>query len=271
VAGLRLRTFARRRAINHPAYAVAVTHPTAALGFGSAAGAYERGRPSYPDEAVAYLATELGLGPGVRVVDLAAGTGKLTRLLVEGGADVVAVEPVAAMRATLERTVPGVEALDGTAEAIPLPDGTADAITVAQAFHWFDAEAALAEIHRVLRPGGGLGLIWNVMGADAEWLAALRQLVHGLRGSAPAYGPSPWRDAFRASTRFTPFRERTFRLVHELDEDGLVDRIVSTSYVAALPDAARADLIRHVRELVRDVPRPIQLPYRTDVYSCRGT
>jgi SAM-dependent methyltransferase len=246
-------------------------HPTAALGFGSAAGPYERGRPSYPDGAVAHLAAELGLGPGVRVIDLAAGTGKLTRLRVEGGADVIAVEPVAAMRQALERTVPGVEALDGVAEAIPLPDGFADAVTVAQAFHWFDAEAALAEIHRVLRPGGGLGLIWNVMGADSDWLAAVRALVHGLRGSAPAYGPSPWREAFRASPRFTPFRERTFGFVQELDEDGLADRIASTSYVAALPDGERIELIRQVRALVRDVPRPIRVPYRTDVFTCRGT
>jgi SAM-dependent methyltransferase len=246
-------------------------HPTAALGFGSAAGPYERGRPSYPDGALAHLAAELGLGPGVRVIDLAAGTGKLTRLLVEGGADVIAVEPVAAMRQALERAVPGVEALDGVAEAIPLPDGFADAVTVAQAFHWFDAEAALAEIHRVLRPGGGLGLIWNVMGADSDWLAAVRALVHGLRGSAPAYGPSPWREAFRASPRFTPFRERAFGFVQELDEDGLADRIASTSYVAALPDGERIELIRQVRALVRDVPRPIRVPYRTDVFTCRGT
>jgi SAM-dependent methyltransferase len=247
------------------------THPTAARGFGSSAGAYERGRPSYPDGAVAHLAAELGLGLGGRVVDLAAGTGKLTRLLAEGGAEVVAVEPVAAMREALEQAVPGVEALDGTAEAIPLPDGSVDAVTVAQAFHWFDAEAAVAEIHRVLRPGGGLGLIWNVMGADSDWLAAVRGLVHGLRGSAPAYGPSPWRDAFRAGTLFTPFRERTFGFHQLLDEDGLVDRIASTSYVAALPDGERAELLVQVRALVRDVPRPIRVPYRTDVFTCLGT
>jgi SAM-dependent methyltransferase len=246
-------------------------HPTAERGFGSSAGAYERGRPTYPDAAVAHLAAELGLGPGVRVVDLAAGTGKLTRLLAEGGADVVAVEPVAGMRETLQRAVPGIEALHGTAEAIPLADGSADAVTVAQAFHWFDADAALVEIHRILRPGGGLGLIWNVMCADSDWLAAVRGLVQSLRGSAPAYGPSPWRDAFRASPRFTPFRERTFELVQELDEDGLVDRITSTSYVAALPDGERAELVAQVRSLVSGVPRPIRVPYRTDVFTCRRT
>jgi SAM-dependent methyltransferase len=247
------------------------THPTAAAGFGSSADAYERGRPSYPDAAVAFLAGELGLGPEVRVLDLAAGTGKLTRLLVEGGAEVVAVEPVAAMRAALERAVAGVPVLDGTAESIPLPDGSVDAVTVAQAFHWFDADAAVAEIHRVLRPGGGLGLIWNVMDSETEWVVALRELVHGKRGAVPAYGPSPWREAFRATTRFTPFTERTFRFVHELDEAGLIDRIASTSYVAALPEPERERLTDQVRALVRDLPRPIRLGYRTDVFCCRRT
>jgi SAM-dependent methyltransferase len=246
-------------------------HPTATAGFGSSADAYERGRPPYPDDAVAYLAAELGLGPAARVLDLAAGTGKLTRLLVEGGAEVVAVEPVAAMREALTQAVPGVTVLDGTAEAIPLADGSVAAVTVAQAFHWFDAEAAIAEIHRVLRPGGQLGLIWNVMGADADWLAALRELVHGIRGAVPAYGPSPWRDAFRATSLFTPLVERSFGLIHELDEDGLVDRIASTSYVAALPDADRGRLLEQVRALVAGVPRPLRLPYRTDVFTCRRT
>ena len=246
-------------------------HRTAAAGFGSSADAYERGRPSYPDDAIAYLAAELGLGPAARILDLAAGTGKLTRLLVEGGAEVVAVEPVAAMRAALERALPEVSVLEGTAESIPLAAGSVDAVTVAQAFHWFDADAAIVEIHRVLRPGGGLGLIWNVMGSDPTWLAALRELVHGIRGSVPAYGVSPWQEAFRATPLFRPLTQRTFDLVHELDEDGLVDRIVSTSYVAALPDADRARLVDQVRALVRDVPRPLRLPYRTDVFTYRGT
>ena len=247
------------------------THPTAAAGYGSSADAYERGRPSYPDDAVAYLAAELGLGPAARVLDLAAGTGKLTRLLMEGGADVVAVEPVAAMRVVLARSAPGAAVLEGTAESIPLPAASVDAVTVAQAFHWFDAEAALAEIHRVLRPGGGLGLVWNAMDVRLEWVAVLQELVGGVRGPAPQYGGSPWRDAFRSSRLFTPLTERTFDFVQELDEDGLVDRIASTSYVAALPEAERQRLIGQVRTLAAGVPRPIRLPYRTDVFCCRRT
>ena len=144
-------------------------HPAAAAGFGRSAEAYERGRPGYPDAAVDRLVAAL---PGRRVVDLAAGTGKLTRALVARGCDVVAVEPVAEMRALI---APPARAVEGVAEATGLPDASADAVTVAQAFHWFDGPRALAEIHRVLRPGGVLALIWN------------RRDTHR-RAAAPAHG-----------------------------------------------------------------------------------
>ena len=203
------------------------------------------------------------------VVELGAGTGKLTRAIAGLGVRVVAVEPDPRMLAVLRSR--GLEGVEGSAEAIPLRDGVADAVVAGSSLHWFELELALPEIHRVLRPGGGLGLIWNVMGSDPKWLAALRELVHGIRGSVPAYGVSPWQEAFRATPLFRPLTQRTFDLVHELDEDGLVDRIVSTSYVAALPDADRARLVDQVRALVRDVPRPLRLPYRTDVFTYRGT
>ena len=133
----------------------------AARGFQRGADAYERGRPGYPPEAVKWLWLELRLEPGRTVVDVAAGTGKLTRELVSSGATVIAVEPVPAMRAVLEGVVPDATALAGTAEALPLDDASVDALVVAQAFHWFDGPAAVSEFHRVLRPGGRLGLIWN--------------------------------------------------------------------------------------------------------------
>ena len=136
--------------------------PVAAEGFTVGADAYERGRPSYPPEAITLLTAELELGPGRRVLDLGAGTGKMTALLAATGADVVAIEPVAAMRERLVARLPGVEALEGTAEAIPLPRGSVDAVVVAQSFHWFEAPVALAEIARVLRPHGGLALVWGV-------------------------------------------------------------------------------------------------------------
>jgi SAM-dependent methyltransferase len=248
---------------------MAATHPTAAAGFGRAADAYERGRPGYPPEAVAHMASELGLGPGATVLDLAAGTGKLTRMLAATGATVIAVEPVEAMRRVLVAALPGVEVLEGTAEAIPVADGAVDAITVAQAFHWFDAERAFADIHRALRPGGGLGLIWNMFDTSVEWVAAMQALVHIHRRGEPQYGRSGWREALVASGLFGPVTEGTFGLVQELDTDGLLARIGSTSYIATLPDANRAQLFNEIRALVTDLPRPMSLPYRTDTFVTR--
>jgi ubiquinone/menaquinone biosynthesis C-methylase UbiE len=157
----------------------------AAVGFERGADDYERARPSYPDAAVHLIVDEAGLGPGSTVCDLAAGTGKLTRLLVPSGAEIIAVEPVAAMRDQLVRAVPGVEVLDGTAETIPLGDGSIDALTVAQAFHWFDTDRALPEIHRVLRPGGTLVLIWNVRDETVDWVKRFTELIVARSGGRP--------------------------------------------------------------------------------------
>ena len=245
------------------------THPTAAAGFDRAADAYERGRPGYPPEAVAHLAAEIRLGPGATVLDLAAGTGKLTRMLTATGAKVIAVEPVEGMRRVLMSALPGVEVLDGTAEAIPVADGAVDAVTVAQAFHWFDAERALADIHRALRFGGGLGLIWNVFDTSVDWVAALQALVHAQRRGEPQYGRSGWRETVESSPLFGPISERTFGLIQELDTGGLVARIGSISYVATMPEAARDQLFDEVRALVSDIPKPLRLPYRTDTFVTR--
>ena len=135
-------------------------HQSAARGFALAPADYERGRPMYPFEAVRRLVKELRIKPASTVLDLAAGTGKLTRLLAQLGSDIVAVEPVEEMRERLVETLPSVTAVEGTAEDIPLDDQAVDAVTVGQAFHWFDGDVALTEIHRVLRPGARLGLIW---------------------------------------------------------------------------------------------------------------
>ena len=147
-------------------------HEQASIGFKRAADAYERGRPEYPAAAVEHLVKTLDIARGSRVVELGAGTGKFTRTLVPTGAEILAVEPVDAMRQKLSELLPGVKMVDGAAEAIPLADASADAVVVAQAFHWFDGERALAEIHRVLKAGGGLGLIWNVrddsLGVDSQ-------------------------------------------------------------------------------------------------------
>jgi SAM-dependent methyltransferase len=238
-------------------------HPIAAAGFSSGASTYERGRPDYPADVVAWLAQRLGLRPGRTVLDLAAGTGKLTRSLVETGADVVAVEPVGEMRAHLEAAVPAARSVTGTAEAIPLADASVDAVTVAQAFHWFDQERALAEIHRVLRRDGALAVIWNMRDLADPLQRAIEDLLAPLRKAAGADGE--W-DPAAEQPHFGAFEERRFRHEQRVDLAGVLDRVGSTSFVAALPDAERSSLLARIRELAADRPEPIVIPYETEVY-----
>ena len=247
-------------------------HPAAAAGFGAGADAYERGRPSYPAAAVELLAAELGIGPGTVVVDLGAGTGKWSRLLVARGARVVAVEPVPAMREALAAAVPGIEVLDAPAEAVPLPSGSADVVTAAQAFHWFDPGPALAEVARLVRPGGGVGLVWNERDGTVAWVAQLNRVMRGPRSGVPAYEEHvDWAGLVAADGHFTALRHRVVPNEQELDEPTLMDRVASVSYVAALPDDRRAAVLGEVRELVRGFPSRFTLPYRTDVFWCHRT
>jgi SAM-dependent methyltransferase len=244
-------------------------HPRAAVGFGRAADAYERGRPDYPAEAIAWLSERLELGPGRTVVDLAAGTGKLSRLLLPTGARVVAVEPVAAMRETLARVVPEAETVDGTAEAMPLPDGFADAVTVAQAFHWFSTQEALAEIHRILRSGGGLAPVWNGRDLDAPVQVALDEMISRHRGDVPSHRSGRWMSAFETTELFGPLEAHLVPHHQELDRRTLVDRVMSTSVMAALPDDERRQAVADLEAVAARHAGPIRIDYTTQVYVCR--
>jgi SAM-dependent methyltransferase len=239
-------------------------HDAAARGFARSADAYDRARPDYPPAAIDWLAARLGLGPGRTVVDLAAGTGKLTRPLAGTGAAVVAIEPVAEMRARIGPAAACV--LDGTAEAIPLPEASADAVTVGQAFHWFDGPAALAEIHRVLRPGGALALVWNRRPLDHPVHAAIERIVAPFRGDAPAHRSGAWRVAFDTTTLFGPLEERVVEHSRPHDADALADRVGSTSFVAALDDGPQAGVLAAVRALAAE--GPVDLPYVCEVLVC---
>lgn len=236
-------------------------HPTAEAGFSAAAEVYERARPGYPDEAVAWVADRLGIGPGRDVLDLAAGTGKLTRQLVPLGARVVAVEPIDAMRAELERAVPGVEALAGTAEAIPLADESVDAVTCAQAFHWFRPDEAVREIRRVLRPDGGLALLWNGRDLDDPTHACVDELLAPHRQEFPA-GEEHWRAVLG------PLEFKTWRYSHSLPLDRYVERVASTSFVGAMDADERREFLNEVREALAPFDEPLELRYLTDVYVC---
>jgi SAM-dependent methyltransferase len=241
-------------------------HPVAAAGFGAAADVYERARPSYPPEAVDWALERCGVGPASTIVDLGAGTGKLTRLLVPSGARVVAVEPVAEMRAKLATTAPTAEALDGTAEEIPLEDGSAHAVTVAQALHWFDLDRALPEVHRVLRPGGRLVLFWNMRDLDDPIQRGVEDLLGPRRGFVIGQQEGRWRAPLAESPLFGEAETAEFRYEQRFTADDLCERVASTSFVAAMPPVEREALLVEIRALTHGVEEPFPFPYVTEVH-----
>ena len=240
-------------------------HPAAA-GFARAADVYERARPEYPPEAVAWLADRLDLRPGRVVVDVAAGTGKLTRLLVPTGARVVAVEPLAEMRAVLREAVPAAEALEGTAEALPLLDACADAVTVAAAFHWFRRDEALPEIARVLRPGGQLAIVYNLRDPESELQQELSRMLER-HGAQIAWMRAIDTGAIlEASALFGSPEYAEFRHEQHFDPDGLVERVSSISYVALLEGREREEFLAQVREFGERQESPFAFPYVTQIW-----
>jgi ubiquinone/menaquinone biosynthesis C-methylase UbiE len=241
----------------------------AARGFQAGAAAYEAARPGYPDDAVAVLARELHIGPGTTVCDLAAGTGKLTRRLVALGASVAAVEPVEAMRLQLTAAVPEVDVVEGTAESIPLPDESVDAVTVAQAFHWFDAPAALAEIARVLKPGGGLALLWNERDETTAWVAEMSRLIRWHERTVSRYQHVDWPAVVAASGQFTALEERAVPWAQPMTRARLADRVRSISYIAVMPSNERERLAAEVTGLIARRAEPFDLPYTCRVQWCR--
>jgi SAM-dependent methyltransferase len=240
--------------------------------FGRAARDYELGRPSWPEPLLDEVAGELGLGPESRVLDLAAGTGKLTRLLVPRFGHVVAVEPDEAMLAVLAEVVPVAEALLGSADAIPLPDDAVDAVFVAEAFHWFASDATVAEIVRVLRPGGGLVLMWNTRNEhDPSFPEEANRVIEEAidRGGAPGLSrilAGAWREPL-ARSRFEELRERQFDREETISRDERIAYLLSVSSIAAQPEAARVELAERLRELAPDVPYRRLL--HTDLYWTR--
>ena len=234
-------------------------------GFDKAADAYERGRPSYPCETLGYIAETKALAPGCIVVDLAAGTGKLTRDLVTFGAEVIAVEPLAEMRRRLVASAPGALVIAGTAEQTGLRNEVANAVTIAQAFHWFSSDAALAEIQRVLTRDGLLFLVWNRRDVSDRLQAAITRLTAPFVGEVPSYTTGRWREVMDSTSRFSFRGRHEWRSYQELDRQGLCDRVGSTSYIANLDKETRAELLGHVAELVPE-GATVTLAYETTTY-----
>jgi SAM-dependent methyltransferase len=225
-----------------------------ALSFGPAAHIYERGRPPYPEEALDWL-----LPPGApRVLDLGAGTGKLTRQIAARGLEVTAVDPSDGMLAQLRRVLPSVPALIGSAEEIPLPDGSVDVVLVAQAWHWADPVRAAPEIARVLSPGGRLGLLWNIRDEGEDWVRRLGEILDGGEQARSTHVGPP----------FGPVEHRRVRWEHRISPDSLLDLVASRSYVIVLPAAERAELLAAVADVLDTHPalrgaERVRVPYLT--------
>ena len=235
-----------------------------AASFARGVGAYDATRPSYPDDAIRWSVP----ADAHDVLDLAAGTGKLTARLVALGLHVIAVEPSEPMRAQLSAVLPGVQAYAGTAEATGLPDACVDAVTIAQAWHWVDPPRAAAELARVLRPGGQVAPIWNVRDEAVDWVARWTEIVHRGDSLDTSYGNPALGDAF------TEPEHATFHWTDRLRAADLRTLAASRSHLLLLPDADRDALLDAIDELVathpdlrgRDV---IDVPYRTECYRAR--
>lgn len=225
-------------------------HAAARQGFGKEAITYARGRPEYPTSLLPWLRHELGLTTGKTVLDLGSGTGKFTKLLVQTGAQVLAVEPVASMREQFAQNFPTLTQYEGTAQAIPLASASVDAVLCAQAFHWFATEAALAEIRRVLRPGGKLGLVWNVRDESADWVAAITRIITPFEGDAPRFHKGDWRQAF-GSGLFGDLAQTSFAYQHQgTAQEVIMDRFLSVSFIAILPPTQKAVVENQLRDLI---------------------
>ena len=227
--------------------------PSAAGGFSSAAGHYAKARPAYPRSAIGLLKEELPPGP---VLDVAAGTGILTGQLSRAKLNMFAGEPVGEMAQQLRRALPRIPMVECTAESLPFADGSFDAVTVAQAFHWFDAAIASAEIHRVLNPPGRLALIWNARDESVDWVRRVTDLVESHSGGRP-YSPAQGQECERLLTESGLFRtvsETRFANPQRSSPELLAARVRSTSFVAALSETDQDALLNEVNEVIRDSP-----------------
>ena len=230
---------------------------------------YDELRPTYAPEAVAWVAERAALEPGSTVIDLAAGTGQLSRRFAAIGCRVIAVEPAANMRSVLQDKAPEITALAGTAERIPVEDGSADALVVGNAFHHFDADRVSREIRRVLGPNGALALFWAR--ADEEDLS-----MHSFRREIdrivePVRRSSDFVDAYmswyepRPIEGFTPFERRFFPIAHKIPSDRVTDLYATSSDIASLPPDARGELLARIADLAADLPETLELRERSDV------
>jgi SAM-dependent methyltransferase len=234
-----------------------------ASSFGAHAGAYAEHRPNYPNDGIRWVLDAVKR-PVQDTLDLAAGTGKLTDGLLSLGLSVTAVEPDTGMLAELSQRLPTVTALVGTAEAIPLPADSVDAVFVGQAFHWFDPHKALAEVARVLRPGGVLGALWNHDDLKVDWVAKLAELTRTSAASRASFD-----EKSMVHPAFGPFERENFSHSQSRTADSLIATISTHSHVLVAPEQERAEMFGRVRDYLGSRPETahgeFDLPIRTIV------
>lgn len=251
---------------------------TAAKGYLQGAGSFDKGRPDYPKELDNWLRETIQIKPHSKwdpphttVLDLGSGTGKFIPRLIEAGAEVFAVEPVAAMREQLEHNwgdKPYVKILEGAAEEIPLKSGSVDAVVCAHSFHWFANAASMAEIYRVLKPRGRLGMIWNLRDTSHDWVRQIADIVSEVAGDSPRFYTQKWREVF-PHNGFTPLVEKQFTHTYRgTPEDVILNRVRSISFISALPPEQQEPIYRKVREIIATHPdlkdkQEITVPYNT--------
>jgi SAM-dependent methyltransferase len=246
-------------------------HKAAEVGYQLAARDYERVRPSYPLRSLGMLTDALDLGPGKTVADLGAGTGKFTRLLALTGARVIAVEPVAAMRERLAEVLPQITVTAGLAEATGLPAHSVDVVVAAQAWHWFDAPAALAEAARVIRPGGALALVWNTLDLTVPWVAEYSQIYQQWRTDAvPGHGDGAWRGLFDRQPGWGPLAEAHVENPYLTDREGVLGQALTSSVISTLDEKSRAQVRCELEAVLNRHGQTrgdrIEIPYITDLY-----
>lgn len=243
---------------------------TLARSFDSAADAYDRGRPRYSREVVTEIARLAG---GPRILDVGAGTGRLAEPLLQAGADVVAVEPLDRMRAILAAKIGDERAVAGRAEALPLDDASVDGAVAADAWHWFDGARAAGELHRVVRPGGGVVVCirlvdWGSAGRTPAWARELTEVIDALRAAAhhPSHGRSHRPDGLDGHPGFAPVERREERFVFRTRREEILDHLASTSVIASLAPERRASVLAELAAILTrhgvravDVPQVAQL------------